>query len=92
MSHAVHGSWQDLLEYQLDSHEDGTFTPVLEWHPVRPQVLLAIGTITVDTLATYLEFIAKLGSMEDLGEKLDDLKERLSIVNVAHESYLSGRQ
>lgn len=90
MSHSIHGSWQDLLEYHLVDHDDGTFEPEFAWHPIRPQVLLALGVMTVDTITGYLAFMAQRASMEDLGPKLADLKQRLFIVNDAHEAFLSA--
>jgi hypothetical protein len=88
MSHSVHGAWQDSLEYHLTSIGEGQFGPELSWHPIRPQALLITGLITVDTIARYLDFLATRCEMEDLSEKLSDLKERILRVNGAHENFL----
>jgi hypothetical protein len=91
MSHSVHGSWQDLLEYQLASLEDGRFEPEFAWHSVRPQVLHALGLLTIDTVSNYLDYLAEQGRMEDLSEKLSSLRNRILVVNDAHEKFLNSR-
>jgi Family of unknown function (DUF5677) len=89
-SHHVHGSWFDLLEYHLSDDGDG-FTPELAWHPPRPQVLLSLCKVGIDMLQTYLQHFAGDGA-EPVLEDLDDLRERIRLVSVAHERYLSARQ
>lgn len=89
-SHHVHGSWFDLIEYHLNDDGDG-FTPELAWHPPRPQMLLALCKVGILTLQTYLQHFAG-DDAEGVLEKLDDLRERIGLVDVAHERYLSARQ
>jgi hypothetical protein len=89
-SHHVHGSWFDLIEYHLN-HDGEGFTPELAWHPPRPQVLLALCKVGIHTLQTYLQhFVAD--DAEAVLEHLDDLRERIGLVDVAHERYLSARR
>jgi hypothetical protein len=89
-SHNVHGSWQDLLEYHL--HHDGNgFTPELNWHRPRPQVLFTLAKVGVDTLVVYLAHFAGEGA-EGVINELEDLRERIEIADKAHEAFLSARQ
>lgn len=89
-SHNVHGSWQDLLEYHL--HHDGEgFTPELAWHRPRPQVLFALAKIGVATLQMYLQHFAG-DSADAVVRTLEDLRDRIQVVDHAHEAFLSARQ
>lgn len=89
-SHSVHGNWQDLLEYHLDESEAG-FTPELEWHQPRPQVLLILAIFVVDMVKEYLVHLVGEHS-EPVQVELDDLSERIWGVNDRHEAFLTARQ
>lgn len=89
-SHSVHGSWQDLMEYHLD-HDGEGFTPELDWHRPRPQVLFTLAKVGVVTLEVYLEHFAGDGA-EGVISELRDLLERIQIADQAHEDFLSLRQ
>lgn len=89
-SHAVHGNWQDLLEYHLEESENG-FAPDLDWHQPRPQPLFAIGLLSLTVVADYLTHLVG----EDASPVIDDLNDlqgRLSLANHEHEAFLSSRQ
>lgn len=86
-SHNVHGSWFDLVEHHLDHDGDG-FTPELAWHPPRPQVLLALCKVGIRTLQMYLRHFVG-DDAEWALDDLDDLLERIALVDIAHEGYLS---
>lgn len=89
-SHNVHGSWQDLIEYHL--HHDGEgFTPELEWHRPRPQVLFTLARIGVETLVAYLRHFAGEDA-EAVVSELHDLWDRIELANRGHEAFLSARQ
>lgn len=88
-SHSIHGNWQDLLEYHIETVEGG-FTPHLDWHHPRPQLLLAIGLIGVEAVKAYFSHITGHDAHEVL-DRLDDLSARLRLANSAHESFLSSR-
>jgi len=89
-SHTVHGNWQDLLEYHLEELDSG-FGPELEWHNPRPQLLFAIGIVTVDMLKSYLAHLAK-ETADRIILELDDLLERLILSNDEHEKFIIDRQ
>lgn len=86
-SHSVHGNWVDLLEYHV-ACDDGTFAPNLEWHSPRPQPLFVLALLSVETVALYLEFISE-GLWERLESRLGDLRNRILVVDRAHESFLN---
>jgi Family of unknown function (DUF5677) len=91
MSHNVHGSWQDLYQFHLETDENGAFTPKLEWGRPRPQPLFALGHLALYAVADFLTFIGGAAAMDHLGEQLRDLGARIDSVDQAHEAYLSGK-
>jgi hypothetical protein len=88
-SHNVHGSWQDMLEYHLE-HDESGFSPKLDWHRPRPQVLLTIARFQVETLHIYFPFVT--GVERAFHVELDDLFLRIDLANRCHEDFLSKRQ
>ncbi|KRR15676.1 hypothetical protein CQ13_13105 [Bradyrhizobium retamae] len=92
MSHNVHGSWQDLSQFHLETDENGAaFTPKLEWGRPRPQPLFALGHLALYAVADFLTFIGGAAAMDHLCEQLRDLGARIDSVDQAHEVYLSGK-
>jgi hypothetical protein len=89
-SHSVHGNWMDLLEYHLDQEGNG-YGPALEWHTPRPQMLLAIAYFCVDVIERYFRYMAGDDTAEEMKETLNDLTRRVSIVNTAHEEFVTRR-
>ena len=88
-SHSVHGNWQDLLEYHLET-EAGGFVPDFEWHQPRPQLLTTIAHLTIITLGEFLsEIIGPAGNV--VAERLTDLHERVQRVVKLHEEFLASR-
>jgi hypothetical protein len=91
MSHNVHGAWQDIYQFHLQTDGNGTFTPKLDWSRPRPQPLFALGHLALDAVADFLEFIGGETAIGQLHEKLRDLNARIDTADHAHETYLSGR-
>jgi hypothetical protein len=91
MSHNVHGSWHDLYQFHLETDEAGAFTPKLDWGRPRPQPLFALGHLALYAAADFLMFIGGEAATDQLREQLRDLGARISSVDQAHESYLSGK-
>jgi hypothetical protein len=86
-SHAVHGNWQDLLEYHLDAEEDG-YRADLKWHRPRPQLLSTLAHLAAITLLAYFE--KRLGEAgEELSEKLSELLDRIALYVQLHEEFLA---
>lgn len=64
-SHAVHGSWQDLLFNNLKELEDG-FELNLEWNKPRPQIM---------DCAIFFNFdIIKIFCRKELTDNVDSIK------------------
>lgn len=91
MSHNVHGSWQDLLSHHLETHDDGRFSPELEWSTPRPQPLFALGLLALEVVMDVVGFLGGPAAAEQLEGSIADLEERILQVNAAHEKYLSGK-
>jgi hypothetical protein len=91
MSHNVHGSWQDLYQFHMETDENGGFTPNLEWGRPRPQPLFALGHLALYAVADFLTFIGGETAMDQLRERLRDLGARIRSVDQAHETYLSNK-
>lgn len=89
-SHSVHGNWQDLLEYQLEKTDTG-FLPDLEWHRPRPQPLFVIGILGVEMLVDYVTHLVG-DAAQPLVDELNELRDRISLANSEHETFLSCRQ
>jgi hypothetical protein len=86
-SHSVHGNWQDLLEYHLDSDEEG-YSVDLQWHRPRPQLLTTLAHLTLETLVVF--FSDALGEAGDsLAENMPDLQKRLDLFVGLHEEFLA---
>jgi len=86
-SHAVHGNWQDLLEYHLDSDEEG-YIADLQWHRPRPQLLTTLAHLTVETLAVFFsDVLGDAGNL--LAEKIPDLRVRIGQFMHLHEEFLA---
>jgi hypothetical protein len=52
-SHSVHGNWQDLLLYHLESHDDG-FSPMLDWHQASAELVFAATIVCANACGWYL--------------------------------------
>jgi hypothetical protein len=91
MSHNVHGSWHDLYQFHLETDETGAFTPNLDWSRPRPQLLFALGHLALSAVAEFLIFIGGEAAFDQLRPQLRDLGARITSVDEAHESYLSGK-
>ncbi|KGW22140.1 DUF5677 domain-containing protein [Burkholderia pseudomallei] len=92
MSHNVHGSWQDVYQFHLETDGDGLFRPKLEWGRLRPQALFALGVIALGAVHDFIRFIGGEGAVQLVRAALEDLTGRLRIADEAHEAYLAGKQ
>jgi hypothetical protein len=89
-SHSVHGNWMDLLEYHLEEVDD-EFLPSLEWHRPRPQIGLAIAEMTTDVVTRFFHLVEAAKEVETLVDRLDNLAERIRLVNISHERFVTNR-
>ncbi len=89
-SHGIHGAWEDIYGNHLN-WDGKRFTPNLSWGTPRPQLLLSLCPVIIETVLSYFRFVSE-GLAEHLfRERLEDLVSRIWSVNSAHEAYLSGK-
>lgn len=87
-SRNVHGSWADLMEYHLDYEDDEqlSFAPEPLWHRPRPQLLFTIARLTVPVVQRYFAHVT--AEPDVFADELQDLAERISTADSAHELFL----
>jgi hypothetical protein len=94
LSHNVHGSWQDIYQYQLATTDDeeAEFRPNLEWARVRPQYLFGLAMIVTGTVGNAARFLGGEYALSQIVDKLSDLELRIKLGSSAHEAYLSKKR
>jgi hypothetical protein len=87
-SAAVHGSWMDLLEFQLDTnHDEVSFAPSFSWRNPRPQIGQTVAYLATQAARDYFNFVGE-GPLEFMDEKFDDLSSRVRKAAQAHDAFL----
>ncbi len=81
-SHAVHGTWMDLISRHLLYHEDG-FEPNLEHEHTDGRLLTPIALIAVSAAREYMTRFYGDHPIERFFERLDDIQRRLVLVEQA---------
>lgn len=88
-SHAVHGTWVDLVLRHLKAVENG-FQPDPTWSRVDSLSMLPVSMLVLDAAHAYMRnFFPALPELEPLFERMADLEERIRVVDRAHEAWLS---
>ena len=88
VSAAVHGSWMDLLEFQLDTnHAEANFAPSFQWRNPRPQIGQTVAFLATEAARDYFNFMGE-GPIEFMDEKFDELSSRIRKAAQAHDSFL----
>jgi hypothetical protein len=90
-SHDIHGSWMDLCANHLNTEEEGYFSSNMDWGTPRPQILLTICLISLDAIADFIHFMGGDEALNFISNKLNDIQNRLLLLNGAHEAYLSTK-
>lgn len=85
-SHAVHGNWQDLIDYHLQE-QDGIYLPYVDFHRSRPQLFEALGIVVIQSEEKYFGFVDPSQAF-DIGDRLQNLAARIRLVAQGHEDYL----
>lgn len=87
-SHAVHGNWQDLIDYHLKC-ENGEFSPKPHWEDVRPQPLFVAALLSAEINRLYIdEIIPECSDKEQISKLLDDIIQRIRVADQLHEQFL----
>jgi hypothetical protein len=90
-SHAVHGSWVDLLLHHLDEKEDG-FVPDSEWKGVDARLFNPIALLVLKAAGQYLkQSYGDAPQTEALRARIVDLGKRISRADAAHEQWMQNR-
>jgi hypothetical protein len=90
-SHAVHGSWVDILLHHLDE-QDGGFIPDSEWKGVDARLLNPIALLVLKAGGQYLEqFFGETTETAIIRTRIVDLAERISKADAAHEQWMRKR-
>lgn len=86
-SHAVHGTWVDLLQHHLADAGDGGFRPDPTWSRVDTRLMLPVCVLVLVAARTYLRaFFRGRRELELLLERIDDLMRRIMAVEQAEEA------
>ncbi len=91
-SHAVHGTWVDLVLHHLRDVDNG-FQPDLTWSHVDTRLMLPICVLALNAARTYIDaFFPPLPELEPLLERIADLTDRIRTVDKAHEEWFNGQE
>jgi Family of unknown function (DUF5677) len=90
-SHAVHGTWVDLVMNHLDyDAKNGVFMPDPDFGSVDARLLGPVAIFVLDATKVYLQrFFAHIPESELLFERIDDLSERIFRADAAHENVMN---
>lgn len=90
-SHAVHGTWVDLVFHHLKEVDNG-FVPDPTGSRVDSRLMLPVCLIVLRTAEDYVKaFFPPLPELLPLLERITDLTRRIKAVEAAHEKWLSAR-
>ena len=87
-SRSIHGNWTDILYHHLEYSDQG-FSPKFEWGRPRPQQVLPIAQLTLETTK---EFLLHIGSAPNapIIHHIDSIFDNMKATDSAHEDWLSS--
>jgi hypothetical protein len=86
-SHAVHGNWQDLINYHLEKEGDG-FLPDTDWTMPTLQIIHATTVLSCDLLHNYAtEVLPDSESKTNLIANIEDIMSRAFKLDGQHELF-----
>jgi hypothetical protein len=87
-SHAVHGTWADLLVNHLKKAGNGKYSPDSTWREVDPRSLLPVCSFVLRAATEYVHhFIGDVPELRPLHERVKDLSVRIHRLDQAHEQW-----
>lgn len=90
-SHAVHGTWVDLIQHHLTVDDDNGFQPKPDQARVDSRLMLPVCVLALEAAHTYIEvFIPPLPEREPLLERITDLTQRINTLDEAHEDWINS--
>jgi hypothetical protein len=90
-SHAVHGTWVDLLLHHLKPVDDG-FAPDPSWLSIDTRYLSPVCLVVLAAARDYLStFLGNLAELQPLYVRIDDLTQRILMVTRAYEEWVTAK-
>ena len=86
-THAVHGNWQDLIDYHINFKENG-YEPNSKWHIPRPQQITGVGYLSVLVCKKYAKTFLTFMNFNEIKNILEDIEKRLFTLDKLHESFI----
>jgi len=91
LSHAVHGTWVDLILNHL-REKDGGFAPEPSWSRVDSRLMLPVCAVVLESAYSYVRrFLGEHPELNSLYERVADLQARIGKVDQAHEAWIETR-
>jgi Family of unknown function (DUF5677) len=91
-SHAVHGTWVDLLLHHIRS-VDGGFVTNFDWHGSDGRLLSGVACLALEAASDYLdEFFPDVPGAQILLDRIQNLRERILTVEVSREEWSFDEQ
>ena len=91
-SHAVHGTWVDLIQHHLSDVNGEGFKPDPTWSHVDSRLMLPVCLLVLAATRSYVEvFFPPLPELEPLIARLEALMGRIVAVEKAHEAWMSSQ-
>lgn len=90
-SHAVHGTWVDLLLHHLKRADEG-FAPDPTWSSIDTRYLSPVCLVVLAAARDYLNtFLGNLPELQPVYVRIDDLTQRILMVSGAYEEWVAGK-
>ncbi len=88
-SHAVHGTWVDLLLHHLEP-KNGGFMPDPSWSPTDPRLVCPVCLLILPVLSPYLEtFFPAVPETRAICGRMVGLWQRIHLLDQAHEAWMN---
>lgn len=91
-SHAIHGTWQDLVTCHL-TKKDGGFYTHPEWSMPRLQVLSVATVLSCDLLESYSKrLLPENNDRQELLVRIAGIMEKASVLDQMHEKFMQNEK
>jgi hypothetical protein len=93
MSHSVHGTWMDLLLHHLERDDQtGLFRPDSQFSDVDARILTPLAKSALVAVQAYIRRFYRIKEVAELlNSRIEDLLERVLLVDEVHEKLFSTR-
>lgn len=92
-SHAIHGTWVDLLIHHLEQTEAGFYLKP-DFSRIDTRLLFPQSMTVLQAASNYLKgfYTTHLDELEPVFRRLDDLAGRITMVDRAYETWIQSRR